>query len=71
MAQRAWDDIPVDHWDHATFRIDDEGGWSLEFNYTGLNGHQYHFPETEIEYEEFEFLYDQLYFWDIEFDIEY
>ncbi len=68
---RDWDEIPVSTWDNAELHISPEGTFSVEFDYTGFNYHTYHFPETEIEFEDFLDIYDELQFWDIEFDVEY
>ncbi len=68
---RSWDEIPVSTWDNAELHIDPSGSFFVEFDYTGFNYHTYHYPRTEIEFEDFLDIYDELVFWDVEFEVSY
>ena len=69
---RHWDQIPPEQWVEGTilFRPGEEGIWTVEFDYIGLNGHHYHRSEDKMDFIDFVDLYDELGELDYEFDIE-
>lgn len=68
---RDWDEIPMSTWDNAQLKIHEDGTFGVEFDYTGFNNRRYHHPEQQIEFEDFLDIYDELQFWDVEFEVEY
>lgn len=71
MAGRSWDEIPQDSWEDITLHVNEDGQWSVEFDYTGLNNIDYHYPRTDITWDEFLDIYDQAADLDQELEIEY
>lgn len=71
MAGRSWDEIDQDSWEDITLRVDEDGQWHVEFDYTGLNGVEYHYPEEPITWEDFLEIYDEAEALGQELEIEY
>jgi len=71
MAGREWDDIPQEDWENIVLHVDDAGQWSVEFDYTGRNGVDYHYPQENITWDQFLDIYDQAEALDQELEIEY
>lgn len=58
MAGRNWDEIPQEDWEHLVLHVNEEGNWSLQFEYEGANGVRYEYPEQSITWDEFLYIYD-------------
>jgi Protein of unknown function, DUF600 len=71
MAGRSWEDIPQESWEDITLRVDDSGQWHVEFDYTGANGVEYHYPEEQITWDQFLDIYDEAAALDQEIEIDY
>jgi hypothetical protein len=67
---RDWDDIPQESWDDITLYVNDSGQWHVEFDYTGRNGVEYHYPRTPISYDHFIDIYEMAADLDQELNIE-
>jgi Protein of unknown function, DUF600 len=71
MAGRHWSEIDQDTWEDISIYITEEGNFSVEFDYVGLNGVEYHYPREEIDFEEFLEIYDEAIELDQEIEVEY
>jgi hypothetical protein len=71
LAGRSWDEIPQESWEDITLRVDEEGQWHVQFDYIGLNGQEYHYPEERISWDQFLDIYDEAAALDQEIEIEY
>jgi Protein of unknown function, DUF600 len=58
MAGRTWDEIPQEEWENIVLHVHEDGRWTVQFDYTGVNNIQYHYPEEGITWDEFYDIYD-------------
>jgi hypothetical protein len=57
MAGRTWDEIPPEEWENVVLHVNDAGQWAVQFDYTGINNIQYHYPEEGIGWDDFLYIY--------------
>lgn len=66
-----WGDIPQESWDNIELRVDDDGNWHVEFDYTDEMGVEHHYDEEEISWDQFIDIYDEAAELDQEIEIVY
>ena len=60
MAGRHWSEIDQESWDNIEIYIsEDTGQFSVEFDYTGRNNQDYHYPREKISFDDFLDIYDE------------